>query len=360
MREIGKVRWNARIWEDGTFSFGYVPFNIANCEPQEQASMYSEETAEMLKYAIQAHGLDEMLKFIRDNPEAYPVDLQFPPLGSSTVPNSHSDIRVRGQEGISTHGKRMVRNAALRLERECGNYLLSFVTLTIPGISAQGALVVCENWSEIVRVFQQKLKRRLQRAGLPGEMVGCTEVQENRFAATNVVALHLHLVFQGRMFGGGWVLRPKEIRAMWQDTLKPYLSGLEDELYWDACENVQRVKKSASAYLGKYMSKGIKTCEAIHEAYPEIILPACWYICTNTLRRRVMQNVTLLTSSNAPSFELTCSIGDVQNVFAYIHPIVCDIGNGKLIKVGYVGKIKPSLVDSFKDTSVQYGENIPF
>lgn len=360
MLNIGKTLWNARIWEDGTFSFGYVPFNMKEYEAIPEPPLYDGETSDMLRMCIETHGLDETLKYMRTHPEAYKTRTTYGELGLSDVPKSHSEKLNRGRAGITTHGKKLVRNAALRLERECGNFLLSFVTLTIPGISAEGALVVCENWGEIVRVFQQRLKRRLQSKGLPGEMVGCTEVQENRFAATNVVALHLHLVFQGRQFGMNWALTPTDIRGMWKDVLSPYLKGVEQELYWDACENVQRVRKSASGYLGKYMSKGIKACKQIVDVYPEIVLPKCWYICTNSLRARVKTFITLLTSDKSPDFETLCSIGDTEVCFYYIHPIVIEIDKGRFITVGYVGRLKPAILDSFRHSLKLEEFQIPF
>lgn len=355
MNRITQPLWVVRIWEDGTFSLGRVPFVVRDCEVDEPGSLYNQETQELLKYMVDNYPLETVKKMVDGFPEVYKKKLILSPIGSSTVPNSHSETRSRGQLGISAHGKKLVRNAALRLERECGNYTLSFLTLTIPGLGEEGALKVCENWHHIVRVFQQRLKRMLQRAGLSGEMVGVTEVQEKRFAATNVVALHLHIVFQGRQFGNPWAITPGMVRGAWRDVLTPYLVGLSDELYWDACENIVRVKSSASAYLGKYLSKGVKTTEAIREVYPDIVLPSCWYLCTNTLRARVKQHVLYFTSYDFPMFDDVCSSGDTSKYFLFIHPIEIDRGDGNIFRCGYVGKVKDSfrklLIDSLGTAS---------
>ena len=348
MLRVNAPEWSARVWEDGTFSMGYTPFNLARCEDEEPGSYYDPDVADMLQSCINAHGLAVTLAFVEENPDQYPHAIALDPLGSSTVPNSHKELDHRGQNGISGHGRKLVRNAALRLERETLKETLSFVTLTIPGLEAEGSLEICRNWAEIVRVFQQKLKRALQRNGLTGEMVGVTEVQEKRFAATHVVGLHLHLLFQGRRFGEGWVLTPSDIRGMWKDTLKPYLADCNQEIYWDACENVQRIKKSAVGYLGKYLSKGVDAVKTIKEVYPDIILPTCWYICTNTLRRRVMRNVRYITSKSEPAFETLCSSGMNKDVFLFIHEVILKTGENRAIKVGYCGKLTQSFMETIE------------
>jgi hypothetical protein len=342
MNRLTQPAWVARIWEDGTFSLGRVPFVATECEVQEERSLYDEETQELLKYMVDSYPLTTVKAMVDGFPEVYKKRLVLSPIGSSTVPNSHRETVKRGQLGISAHGRKLVRNAALRLEKECGNFTLSFLTLTIPGLGEEGALTICENWHHIVRVFQQRLKRMLQRKGLTGEMVGVTEVQEKRFAATNVVALHLHIVFQGRQFGCGWVLSPGDVRAAWREVLTPYMDGCSDEPYWDACENIVRVKHSASGYLGKYLSKGVNATKAIREVYPDIVLPSCWYLCTNTLRTRVKAHVLYFTDREFPVFDTMCSSNDSSEYFLFVHPIEIDKGNGEVFRCGYVGKIKDS------------------
>lgn len=334
-------RWTAKIWESGEFSFGYLPSKRPDRVELPPDFGSSQEDVTNICNCLKAHGLDKTVEFLKANPEYYPsLPRESSPLVSTPVPKSHSAV-PRGQGGISTHGKRLVRNACLRLEREAGVKHLSFLTLTVPGVSPAGGLVLVENWASIVRVFQQRLKRHLLASGLPGEMVGVTEVQEKRLVRSGVVALHLHIVFQGRKKYSHWEMAPSEIRGLWRDTLKPYLDAIEDELYWDACENLVPVKSSASGYLGKYMSKGVEACKAIVENNPGVILPSCWYLCSNTLRRRVFQQVRYITSNDSSWFEMLCSSNDTQDVFSFIRPIYIKMKDGMEWQVGWVGRLTP-------------------
>lgn len=347
---VEKPLWTARIWEDGTFTFGYVPYSQREVDKFVEPVGYSEYQQELLRSCVEGFGLLGALERIKDNPGVYAPSKGLSPLGSSPVSKSHTPGEVVRRKGISTHGKRLVRNAALRLEREVGTRNLTFLTLTIPGIQEQGALAVCENWSEIVRVFQQRLKRMLVAKNLSGEMVGVTEVQEKRFAATNVVALHLHIVFQGRQFYKAWALNPKEVRAAWKAVISPYLPVTSGEFYWDAAENMQPVRSSASGYLGKYMSKGAKTVEAIYTAFPDIKLPACWYLCSNSLRSKVRKRVTYFTSKTFPMFECIITSERSSDDIQWLQPIDIAIDNSKLIRVGYVGRMSHSLLDTLRES----------
>lgn len=357
---LEKPLWTARIWEDGSFSLGYVPYCVAECEAEEPPSGYSEFQEDLIAGGVIGFGVLGQLQRMRENPEPYKRAEMVFPFGSSMVAKSHSDRKGRGRVGISTHGKKLVRNAALRLERGVGKEQLTFLTLTIPGIQQQGALNVCQNWAEIVRVFQQRLKRMLQAKGLSGEMVGVTEVQEKRFRATNVPALHLHLLFQGRRYRETWALRPTEIREAWKDVISPYLPLDTGEFYWQAMENVQRVKKSAAGYLGKYLSKGVSTVNAIHEVIPDIVLPKCWYICSFSLRRKVRSNITYFTSKEFAPFENILTADSIPEGILWLRPVDISVGDSRVIRVGYIGRMSYSFLDSVRCTLNRDTLSIPF
>lgn len=256
-------------------------------------------------------------------------------LGSSLVPNSHST--PRGQKGISRYGAKLVRNGAFLIEKTSPVGTLSFLTTTLPDVSPEESEAIASNWSEIVRVFLQWLRRVLRKSSLPGEIVGCTEVQEKRAEKTGVFGLHLHLVFVGRGRNSSWKVSCEDVREAWKRALSPFLSKQVDGYDWSACENLQMVKKSAQGYLGKYLSKGLKSCQRMRALFPNIRFPSNWYVCTNSLRAKV-RALTLRVSGDLGLLLLDILESGDSEWVEYAAPIKvpCD---GHMISIGYVGRL---------------------
>lgn len=259
-RRVGGVMEpSGRLWPDGQFTVGYAP-----CGGMEREMSPSEYAS-----AWDAH------------------------LGSSLPSNSHNlkdpGAPKRGTRGITSHGKRVLKNAVWRMQRLYGKRSLSFVTLTLPSVSYEESWYVSSNWSEILRVFYQALGRELERHGLPKSYAGCTELQPERSQREEHPSLHIHFVCVGRWRSrGGWALSPGDFRRLWESSVSPYLS---QKYSWDACENVQMVKKDVSAYLGKYLSKGVSMDSPPRSDGTGWSLPTAWYNVNLTLRRWVLDNV---------------------------------------------------------------------
>lgn len=248
-----------RLWPNGEFTVGYAP--CGGMEVLESAEEYAAKWT--------------------------------PPLGSSIPSNSHrhrdGGAAKRGTKGLTSHGKRVLRNAAWRMQRLYGKRSLSFVTLTLPSLSYEEYWNLSTCWSEVVRVFFQKISRALDRKGLPSCYLSCTELQPERTQRDEVPALHLHFVVVGRWRGrGAWAFTPKFFRDSWAEVLELYVGH---PVVRDALENVQMVKKDVSAYLAKYMSKGVSMASPPRSDGTGWSLPTCWYNCSIKLRRWVLDNV---------------------------------------------------------------------
>ena len=196
-----------------------------------------------------------------------------PPLGLSPHAKSHKRAK-RGSKGISSFGRKMVRNGAYLLQRRYGCNRLSFLTVTLPGVTVAESVQISECWSEIVRKYLQSLRRLLQSRSMPGEIVGCTEIQESRLERDGVLGLHLHLVFCGRASYGSWVISYKEARELWKRELERVVGRSLD---CTSTENLERVKHDAEQYLGKYLSKGVKSMQRLVEMGFGDILPSAWW-----------------------------------------------------------------------------------
>lgn len=330
-----------KVWEDGSFGLSFVktfPVDIHCFNPDAAAQA---ENAQWLHQLSIEHSTDVVQEFLT---ELLAKPDPGSPLGSSNVLNSHIEgleRARRGLNGISSYGKKLVRNACLRLDREASGDL-SFLTLTLPNISQVEAVTLSRNWAEIIRKFNQWLKRALVRSGCTGESVGVTEIQASRFATSGVFALHYHCCFVGRAKRNGcWALVPTDIREAWKAILLKYLSYTQEHYDWRSVENIQRVKKSVSAYLGKYISKGLggdsndssSVTGSISDMYP-----SSWYSCSNSLRTRVLASRVTLSSKSANQLLDICSQGEWDEWFHWVRPICLFSEDGFLV-AGWAGQL---------------------
>lgn len=247
------------LWPNGEFSVGYAP----------------------------AGGMERRL-----SAKEY-ADKWTPPLGSSIGSNSHSESDPgkvkRGVKGLTPHGKRVLRNSIWRIQRLHGKGRMAFVTLTLPSVSYDQSWMISTDWSRIVRVFFQKLGRYFERLGLPTCYAACTEMQCDRLENEGHPSLHLHFVCVTKTRGSkGYAITPGEFRWLWASVVGPLCPDIE---FWGAVENVVALKKDASAYMSKYLSKGGALGEPPRSDETGWSLPTAWYSVRNNLRAWVLDNV---------------------------------------------------------------------
>lgn len=322
------------VWENGEFGVALAPREQPECPFDLNRLAVDSEEMEWNRNFVKTHGAIEVLRFKG-------VD----PLGLSPLPKNHKK-GIRGQRGISSHGKKLVRNACWRLERETDKKLLTFATFTLPAVTREESLFLAEEWGEIQRIFVQKLGRVLKKEGLPGEIVGAVEIQEERSYRDKILALHIHLVFVGRNKYSTWAITPSEYNELWKSVLQGYLFESPESYDWRATHNVQHVKKSVESYLGKYLTKGAKAVERIVGEFGEDCLPRHWYTCSNSLRSRVLAHRCNVSGYDAKALVMTC-ISNPDAFFVYRKPIVVEFPEGKEFTVGWFGRIKPELIDMF-------------
>jgi len=223
------------------------------------------------------------------------------------------------------------------MQNEVHKSRLSFLTLTLPNISTAESVQIAANWHEIVRVFCQRLRRFLRSRRLPGEIVGVTEVQEQRAELTGVFGLHLHMVFVGRKRRHGWAVQPKDIKKWWAAALDKYLYNPSSHYDWRAVENIQQVKKSAAGYLGKYMSKGMKSVLRLKELFPNVQFPTGWYMVTTTVRERVKQKTLRMQGELGLLLAELCESDD-KELIGFRKRVTINLSDGREISVGWSGR----------------------
>lgn len=269
-RSGGTLEPAGKIWPDGQFTLGYAP-----CGGLERELTVSEWAAQSvahlgLSIASNSHKTEGM--FIEEYGCAR----------DATGPG-------RGSNGITSYGRRLLSNAVSFLQRRHGRARLSFVTLTLPAVSYEESWLLSSCWSQVVRVFFQKLGRRQVKRGIPPHYASCTEIQPERCDREGHPALHLHFVMVGKARNEkGWAFTPTEVRELWRSVVEPYLTT---ECDWSAVENIQQVKRNAAAYLSKYLSKGGAMPPAPPPSGTGWGLPKTWYNISQKLRRHIVDSV---------------------------------------------------------------------
>lgn len=298
-------------------------FNPDPLPPQEPD--YNQQRAQDL---IEENGVEGAIELYRDWG-----------LGLSTPANSSKAVRSRrGSGGITSHGKNLVKDSAAWMEQTYGRNRLTFLTLTVPtGIEND----VAKHWATILHNFRRKLTYHLQKRNLPLHIVGVTEVQEERLEERGELGLHIHWLLVGRNSRyHHWEFKPEQFREWWRECICECIgecSGTD----WRACENVERIKRSAIGYLGKYMSKGVKVVSAIKEQGLGHLLPSAWYTCTQGLKVIYKKNLYVISGVIAEAL-FDALMGEFSHLLKWSKFVEIEDGKGGKIRVGWYGDLKDS------------------
>lgn len=258
-------------------------------------------------------------------------------LGMAEPPGARSR---RGLKGITRHAARMTRNAAFLLEQKYPRSRLGFYTFTLPRIDETSDYAAAREWAEIVRIFLQSVTRLLAAAKLSTSYVGCTEIQEGRYARYGGLPLHLHLVVVGKTrVGGPWAIHSNQWRALWRSAVIARCPEFI-EASFQASVDTEVIKRSAAGYLGKYMSKGVEALRAILLEDPGLaeFMPHSWSHCSLKLKRAVGARITGgLTSAR----EVMRDIRQGDSRIEYSREIKIEIAPGEVLPVAVVGVLSP-------------------
>ena len=235
--------------------------------------------------------------------------------------------RRYGLNGIPRKAARIVRNAAYLLQKSVRRENLTFATVTVPTMPIKDMAVLHQEWHKAVEIYRLGLKRHLQNAGLSGESVGVSEIQEERCEKTGLPVLHLHTVFQGRVPYGPWAISTECHDELWRNAVKVVLP--KALISFKSAANLQVVKTSAANYLGKYISKGAISVAAVKDAGMSDWLPRQWWNCTRSLGARVRAE-TIRADYAAEPLIRACE-GNNKSIWHFWGEVLIDIGE----KQGY-------------------------
>lgn len=315
-----------KVYPTGRFSQGHLRVVHASDDDRGLAEAY-QAAREKLKYDGQLDGIPTA-SFVQEH-------IKPPPLGLSKVSNLHREYSTRGRRGLTRYGKRQIEESIALLEEVYGRDRLSFFTGTLP---PEVGIFTCEQWTHLIKLFRQRLLAMFALKQLPPYLVGVFEIQTERFKESGQVCLHLHLVFVGRHKRKTWSFTPQELQAVWNRCLNIVMDGSLDESRMAATCNVQRVRKSARAYLGKYISKSCNDIAKVEASGLSHTLPRAWKVISRPLSRLYLSRVIRIVGKDAEAmFDRFCN--DADKMLRYIQPIDIELPGGNIWRCGWSGTL---------------------
>lgn len=223
--------------------------------------------------------------------------------GFNKSPKSSQRSKKYGLKGLTPYGRRVVKNSAILLEKKYGISKLAFVTCTIPSYDSETIKIISKHWNEVVRRFFQKMKRNLEKRGLPLEIICCTEIQPKRFKKYGDICPHLHFVYVSRQNLGQRIsnVTIAILTRYWKQSMTQVVEkfGTKEalEVSFKSAVDAKPIRKSVAAYLSKYMSKGGKTLEKLQEKGLTDHLPGQWWTASNLMKKMFRESIIRLDNN---------------------------------------------------------------
>ena len=271
------TKFSGAVYRNGDFTIGAVPRRL---KPRDILPLKGEAPpdTETTMESVRLFGIDLTLQVRRDGAT----------LGLSNVPIPHRRSR-KGLKGMTSHGRRMVRNGCFELEERFGRGRCGFGTFTLPTLNLMDYAAVCQQWPAIVKVFIQRLKRRLTARGIKPYIVYVTEFQTERYEKEKRAYPHLHICYPARPERNyNWYLPASELRNIWKQVIESRCLSAYD---FDASVDCVVVKKSVGAYLAKYLSKGAGDIARFVEAGLPLGCIGHWWGVTGELRAQIASGI---------------------------------------------------------------------
>lgn len=336
--------FSGKIYPDRTFSLGMrakkeqkrLEDSAYDRNYEQQYDTYTEASSEYGRTRY------DQVRFFRGKAEEA--------IGLSRVINHHKKKRRKyGTKGITKYGQKTVRCISHLLQDKFRKKRLGFGTATIPELSEEHYRIVANNWGDVVRRFFQSITREYKRLGEQLYYVGCTEIQEQRYESSGLPYLHLHWVYNSRKRkSGSFFVSANRYRSLWQDTItnviKLHTNNWRENAYnFNASIDVAVVRRSAKAYLGKYLTKGLKSVGEVAKAFPDLI-PAQWWFACMQCKKMFKDSIIRMDAKLAESFfyQLEHYLHEGTIVWARFVEVLM---GGELKRCGLVGTISQDAYD---------------
>ena len=238
-----------------------------------------------------------------------------------------------GSKGITKYGRKAVTCIATLLQEDFGKERLGFGTATLPGMGKVAIRTIMGKWATVVKRFFEGIRRVLLGKGRKFHFVAVTEIQEGRFKREGIPAFHLHWIYVCRdRRGSEFYISANEIRNIWRRVLfnvlrKSYPELDLDDIQTGASIDCCLVRKNAAAYLGKYISKGVKALEAMQEKGWDVY-PAKWWSASHGCRKRFKESIRTMSAEAAEMifYNFAAMIAEGLLLSAHQHYVELEMG----------------------------------
>lgn len=265
-----------------------------------------------------------------------------PPIDLVNPINSHKPKAQRGQLGITTYGRRMLRNGVYTLREKFGRRPLTFCTLTVPDLPGDGRKELAGNWGEVVRQAIQWLSRSLIRQGVEPLILSCSEIQPSRLENGRGAYLHLHLLWPNpARKQGEWGVDADDLRAWWAKLLRRITDNPSLPT-----PNIDLVvaRGNIAKELSKYLSKGSSVLSKAAQDLGIENLPRTWWNLSKPLRDMIKSAIiqgnevgTLLLEW----IQYDRGLGE-EGIFEWVREIYAEIED-RQVQIGHTGQLCPDL-----------------
>lgn len=348
---------SARIFPNGEFGIGYLP------REKKAIAERRYDSNNVLGYQVESlprkHILEDGTELLDSTDR---VLIPVPPRLDPVHELSQRDIKSYGVNGITPYGKKCVRNIAYMMEKRMSRGRVSMGTLTIPALTETEMLVICSNWAYLQKRFFEECKRRYARFGKRFRYVSVTEVQPKRWADKRQVGLHIHFLFPTYKVGGKrfWALPDNWVRETWRRQIYNLLvryfgDGTYQRMIPTPIYDRQTVKKSAAAYMGKYMSKGADICAEIVEEKGASYLPKQWWSCDSQSRKDLKEAMIVSRGATAEMLLQICN-AEMAEYYTYMSPVYVPGRIYEELHIGYCGRLNElgtSVIREFHKTQIR-------
>lgn len=290
------AHFSGKIYPDRKFSIGLVAKKKISKDVQEYNRDY-ENQFDSYDYQYNKYGRTERRthKFF---------DKSITPDRFIKGKESSRDVNPYGRKGITGYGKKVLSNIPLLLQQKYTRKCLGFFTATLPNLSLVQLKHILSKWGDLTRRFFQKIKRIYSKSKAKFLYCSCTEIQEKRYQRTSQAYPHLHWVANAKVSSkSNFIITADDLRVAWMQSVREVMHGcieayncsFEDYL---ASIDAQVVKKSASAYLGKYVSKGTKVVgKMLEDGYES--LPKQWWSASAQAKKMFKASIIYIDKNTA-------------------------------------------------------------